>query len=358
MNRRIVYPYNEILPKRAAHDAFIFQECAALHAAGLSTTLICGRGTWAAPKLFAHYGTPSFPVHQLPIIRKNNPWRISWNLPFFMATQSYLKKKRPDWVFLSVAKQGAYHLKRKISGIRYLYEVHELAHYPNDSSQSSDREFLSRADLITVTTEPLKEILLAPPYSLTNRIEVIPLAVDKSPLPPPASNRRLQIAYVGQLYKDQGVDLLVKALSHLEGVDLRIIGGRASEIEAFKSPPHVTFTGFVPPSELSHHLKGVDVFVAPFFDVGRMPYVAHTKLLDYASWVRPVVAPDIPLLHEHFEEGVDALFFTPKDPSSLAQTIKKLQDPELRATLQTGIQKHAHRYSWKKRALRYESILY
>src|SRR5262245_56404068 len=106
---RVVYPYNEILPKKKAHDVFIVQECAAFAELGWDITLLVSK--WSEINtLFDHYHISSsdhLHIKPLFIIRKKTSFRISWNLPFFLCCQQQIQKIRPDWVFLSVRKQAA-----------------------------------------------------------------------------------------------------------------------------------------------------------------------------------------------------------------------------------------------------------
>ena len=364
---RIIYPYNEILPKRKAHDVFVFHECAALAAKeNCSVTLLVGKGS--NRDLFSHYHVPKnthFHIHPLWIVRKNNPFRISWNFPFFFLCQRYIQRQRPDVVICSVRGQAAYHLKRKIPGVQYIYEVHELAYYPNQSPTplvQAERDMLAAADLITVTTEALKQILNAPPYSLKNRIEVVPLAVLAEPLPSLSSADILQLAYVGQLYAGQGLPNLLTALSQTQNVHLKVIGGTPQQITDLQKLARelgvdgsVTFLGFIPPSEIPLSLKDVHAFVAPFETTGRMPYVAHTKLFEYAHWGRPILAPDLPIVREHFSTGV--LLYEPDNPSALAACIHNLQQESIRTQLQDEITTYKGRFSWQARAKTYASLL-
>ncbi len=359
---QILYPYNEILPKRAAHDPFIFDECAALARCGCKVTLLCGKGSLSDSELFSHYGTKPqvFTVKRLPIIRKNNPLHLTWNRFFFFFSQQEIRRQKPDWVILSVRKQGAYHLSRKIPNVRYLYEIHELAHYPHHTSPHFhvEREMLNRADLITVTTEALKQILVEPPYSLSTPIEVVPLAVKKEPLPPPPTNDSpLVLMYIGQLYRGQGVERLIEAISLVEGVELKIVGGRPDEIAQLKkiAPKTVDFMGFMPPAALSGIAKVAHAFVAPFEASGRMPYVAHTKLFEYAHWGRPIIAPDLPTVREHFNSGT--LLFEPENTKSLADCIYQLKNRDLRTHLQDEISSYKGKFSWEVRAGNYHELL-
>lgn len=266
-------------------------------------------------------------------------------------------------VICSVKKQAAYHLQRKVPCVKYLYEVHELSYYPGQSSDvQQEREMLSCADLITVTTEPLKQILKNPPYSLTNPIEVVPLAVRVDPLPPPVFSGQLLLAYVGQLYEGQGLPLLLKALAQVEDVHLKVVGGNSGDIASLKKlsqelglVKRVTFLGFVPPKQIPNMLHDVHAFVAPFENRGRMPYVAHTKLFEYAHWGRPIIAPDLPIVREHFSTG--SLLYEPDNISTLAASIRTLQNAQTRNTLQEEISAYQDRFSWAERAKAYSHLL-
>lgn len=307
MKKSIVIPYNEILPTRRAHDVFVFQECAAL-AEKYDLTLLCGKGSLTDEELFAHYQTAPFKIKQLPIMRKNNPFNLSWNLPFFRACQKELKGA----VILSVLKQAAYHLRRKKPGCRYFYEVHQLTNYEGKLSPL-EIEVFERVDHLIVTTEQLKKCI-----PTKTAISVIPLAVNRKRLPPIEKSEPFVLTYVGQLYKGQGVEELLRAA---RGVELRIIGGTAEEIEQLRPlNPAAKFYGFCPPSKIEALVRESHAFVAPFELTGRMPYVAHTKLHEYSAWGRPFIAPDTAVVREHFDRGV--VFFK---PGGLGRAIEQLK---------------------------------
>lgn len=368
---RIFYPYNEILPKKKAHDVFIFQECNALAEASLEVTLLCGNGSLSDRMLFQHYGVDHhklFRVKRLPIVRKNNLINLSWNWPFFFSCQCAIKHRQPDWVFLSVRKQGSYHLKNKIKQVRYLYEVHELAYYPNGTKLPSfvqEREMLSHADLITVTTNALKEILQGPPYALSVPIEVVPLAVNQPALAPaPAKKEALIVLYSGQLYSGQGLPTLLKACAAAQQIDLKIVGGHQEEIDELKKlaeklgiGARVEWLGFQPPASLPKIVSSAHVFVAPFENAGRMPYVAHTKLYEYAEWGRPFIAPNLPCVREHFSEKEGVLLFEPGNVESLAGCLQALQNDEMRREMERRVKALRGSFSWQARAERYCSFL-
>jgi glycosyltransferase involved in cell wall biosynthesis len=369
---RVSYLYNEILPTRTAHDAYVFRNCASLAGQGLAVELVCGCGSWPVTELARHYQCSSSGVtlSPLPMVRRN-VLGVTWDLIFLVACQRHLARERPDWVALSVLRQGGYHLRRRIPGVRYVYEVHELGWYPGvprdgrgDRRVALERDMLAQADLVTVTTEALQAILTMPPYSITTPVHVVPLGVGQTPLPAPTRGGTLRAMYIGQLYGGQGVERLLAAVAQTRDVELTVVGGKPEEVARLKAHPHtarlrdrVRFLGYRSPGALAGLAGDADVFVAPFEPVGRMPYVAHTKLLEYAAWGRPVIAPDLPVVWEHFPGRAGWVGFEPGSTASLAAALQRVQsDPGLLGELQVAISRQRPP-SWQERAARYASVL-
>ncbi len=373
----IVYPYNEILPKKTAHDIYVMNKCLSLAQSGCEVELICGKGSLDQEELLSHYHANALhglKIIRLPIVRNNNPIGLTWNRVFFFFCQQKIKKTPPDILITSVIKQADYHFSRKNKTTTYVYEVHGLTWYPNTPVGSCRKAFireravLEKADLITVTTEALRQVLVSPPYSLKNHIEIVPLGVNTRTLPPSpsikTSKEPLVLMYVGQLYKNQGIGPLLNALVQTKGIHLRVLGGKGSEIEEFKKQceqlgisKRVVFYGFYPPSHLASLVQEADAFVTTFDAVGGMPYVAHTKLLEYAAWARPIVAPNLPVVREHLGPGKGALLFKPGCSHSLVQCLNQLKNKEKLDRLQNEITQLSPLFSWQKRAIHYKQIL-
>lgn len=373
---RIIYPYNEILPKRTAHDIYVVNNCLSLAEAGMEVELICGAGSLYEKELLAHYhGSPikELKIEHCPIVRNNNILGITWNRVFFFFSQKYLQRQPPDFLMASVLKQANYHFSRKLPGVQYIYEVHGLKWYPNQPLEPVKREVdyersvLEKADLITVTTQALKEVLKLPPYSLTNRIEIVPLAAKTQKVDPPPARKEgqpLTIMYVGQLYKNQGVSFLLKALSKTKYINLEIIGGKEEEIKQLRKEcidlhieSRVSFHGFYPPSKLIDVVKHADVFVTSFEPVSGMPYVAHTKLHEYAAWGRPIIAPDLSVVKEYIGPKEGALLYQPGCLQSLIDCLGAMLNPETYNRLREEIRKKQAHFSWHCRAKNYQTIL-
>ncbi len=76
-------------------------------------------------------------------------------------------------------------------------------------------------------------------------------------------------------------------------------------------------------------LKTIDIFVYPSYMEG-----LGTALLEAMTMKRPVAVSDIPTFHEFIEDGMNGLYFKPKDPDDLAKkVVVLLQNRELREKL-------------------------
>ena len=366
---RLAYLYNEILPTRKAHDAYVWRNCASLAAAGADVTLACGRGSPPDAALARHYDTPlPSTLHgaRLAILRRNAAVPITWNRVFDAAAQRFIERERPDAVLLSVRKQGRFHLRRRLPGVRYVYEVHELAWYPTlgeaaagSSAVAMERETLAAADLVTVTTTALHDILRAPPYALANPIAIVPLAIAPPAPPPPIAHALpLHVMYIGQLYPGQGVEDLVAAVASVESCRLTVVGGAPEDVArvAASVPPsaaaRISFTGFMPPASIPALAASAHAFAAPFRAERRMPYVAHTKLLEYVALRRPVVAPALPIVLEHFPGGRGLAPYAANDVGALAQSLRSLADAAAWRALAEGVNGLAL-HDWASRASGY-----
>lgn len=359
---KIIYPYNEILPLKKAHDAYVIRSCAALAEAGVDVTLLCGKGSLSNAELFSFYNiAPNNPLKivRLPILRRNNIFNINWNFIFFWACSRYIERHQPDMVIFSVLKQADFLLKRRVKGCKYVYEIHQLQWYPTLGAHMNlnkirwERSILNRCDLVTTTTEALKKILTIYPYDLKRDIAVVPLACDFTPLEPNIPNAPLKLFYIGQLYAKQGLHHLLDALSDIEGIELNIVGGRALQISHYQDyceqkglSKKVVFKGFVAPQFFQKELQEADAFVTTFENSERMPYVAHTKIYEYLALQKPIIAPNLEIVKEHAPYGV--LTYDTHDKETLIEALKKLLNKDVYQKLSEQIKMNKI-LNWKDR---------
>jgi glycosyltransferase involved in cell wall biosynthesis len=416
---KIHYLYNEKLPKRTAHDAYVWRNCYFLSQLDQEVSLITGsnqstfaamqkhylphdnlqaqeripfnffqrllglKGEFSFRKIEKHFSCFFYWI-KFPLIRKSF-FKISWNYPFFWLCQQWLKITQPDWAIFSVYKQASYHFKRPISQVLYCFEVHDLAWYPlhiNDTfswrhldQQNHQRlllqkRTLERANCVTVTTNFLKKILCNSPFNLTCPIHVIPLASEVMRLKRPILGDHIQLTYVGQLYPDQGVDRLIEALAHVPGIHLKIIGGQTSDINRLQSlisqlalTNRIYLHGFVSPSLIPSLLHSTHALAAPFYPTPHMRCVAHTKLADYGKWALPVIAPRLENVLE--EVWIDDYLFDASDyPNSIRSLVAALhqllnKEALLKSydVIDQKMDQAPNRFSWHQRSIDLSQIL-
>ena len=117
---------------------------------------------------------------------------------------------------------------------------------------------------------------------------------------------------------------------------------------------NVSFTGFVPPSEVPSYLAAADMMVMPSTD--RLHYASYTsplKLFEYMASGRPVVVSDLPVLGEIVRDGENALVYPMRDVGALADALRRLwADQDLGRALAEQAWRDVQRYSWQARATR------
>jgi glycosyltransferase involved in cell wall biosynthesis len=169
---------------------------------------------------------------------------------------------------------------------------------------------------------------------------------------------QIQLAYLGAISSQDGVGGLAPVLARLctgptpLDVHLRIIGdgdGRAAlerQLADHGVANRVTFTGWVPSGRVPELLEDADVCVdpAPATDVNERSTM--TKIAEYLSLGKPVVAYD--LLEARRTAGDAALFVQRADVDAFADAIIRLaRDPKLRHRLGRDARRRAATLTWE-----------
>lgn len=178
-------------------------------------------------------------------------------------------------------------------------------------------------------------------------------------MPPQSAGRK--VYYIGQLYPWKGVDVLIRAMAHVDDAELVVVGGlppepdleRAKKLAAELSlDEKVRFRGFVPPPELEAERRDAAVFVIPNLDstTARL-FTSPLKLFEAMASGRPIVASDLPSIGEVLTDDVNALLVPPGDAAALGAAITRLlDDAVLGARLAARAFDDVQAYSWDRRA--------
>jgi len=133
------------------------------------------------------------------------------------------------------------------------------------------------------------------------------------------------LGYIGSLNPEKGLEIVLAVLQ-LNIFKLKIIGGTDNQINKFKKllQKHgvldkVVFTGFVSQNKLIHHLKDVDILIAPF---KRSQTSIPLKIYEYLATGLPIIASDIPAVRC---VGKNYLFyFEPENSESFKNVLLEL----------------------------------
>ena len=224
-----------------------------------------------------------------------------------------------------------------------------------------------RLDLRIAVSEPAREF--ANRY-FPGDYEIVPNGIDCERFNPgvqplyPSRDGALTILYVGRMDKRKGVPYLLRALPIARKEmkrDIRLIMvGEGKLRGALLHRPismhgvEIVMAGRVSPADLPRYYASADIFCSPA--TGRESF--GIVLLEAMASGVPVVASDIPGYRRVVSDGQEGLLVIPKDPSSLAEAVLRLEkDPSGRSELgRNGVQK-ARLYDWPAITARLEEPL-
>jgi glycosyltransferase involved in cell wall biosynthesis len=240
----------------------------------------------------------------------------------------------------------------KIGGAKIVLDVHdpaaellaslrgsELPAWLRVLARAEERASLALADAVVTVNEPMRERLSA---MFGGPVTVVMNLPDTAVMPPvdaDGPDGRNRIVYSGSIAHRNGVDLIVKALSLLEGefprLRLRIVGdGPATEsvrglAKELGVTERVEFAGFVTNDEIPFLVSGAAAGISPQRDDAFGSFVFSMKVAEYITLGLPVICSAISTMLHYFSDD-ELFFFEPGSADDLARAIRDLlNDPTL-----------------------------
>jgi glycosyltransferase involved in cell wall biosynthesis len=219
------------------------------------------------------------------------------------------------------------------------------------------------ADISIATNESYRRIAVERGHMRPENVFVVRSGPDISrlkPVPPVdrwRKGRRFLVGYVGVMGEQEGIDLLLDAVSALVGrgrtdIQFCLVGGGPS-LESLRErcarqglDAYVTFTGRAPDQDLFEILSTADVCVNPDRVNPMNDKSTMNKILEYMAFGKPVVQFDVT---EGRVSAADAsLYARANDPVDMADKIERLLDsPEDRDRMGAiGVARVADDLSW------------
>lgn len=318
----------------------------------------------------------------LPDFRKRWFFPFASHRPFFVQALAWIRRHRPQALFVRNIKLAAWLLPR-IDGIPLYFETHELFAQSFLENQQRRMGWQARRKLalldrreaavyrgaagVFALTRALADDLVERyglpivPTVLPDGVDALALAAAQATSPGRrALDAAPRVLYLGSLHPWKGVDTLVRAMAHLPGVELWIAGGEPGRITALQGLAaelglsSVNFLGKVPPAQRFALIGECDLCALP---LGRTSigsrYTSPLKLFEYMGMGKAVVASDLPSLREVIRHGENGWLVEPESPSALADGIRTLlADPERSAAIGRQAAADAAELTWLSRARR------
>ncbi|MEX2015532.1 MAG: glycosyltransferase family 4 protein [Candidatus Hydrogenedentales bacterium] len=365
---RIVYLAESEIPSRAANSVHVMKMCSAFANLGHDVHLVVPRTSRESNEQasFTFYGVAkNFRIHRL--VRRNVPGMRTW---FALKCAYVARRLRPDLAYgrFLHACWAAVQL-----GLEVVYESHAPESDVSAQSARLVRRLIRspRLKRLVVISHALKQHYLREFPAVAEKIVVIPDAADEvvsnvTPVDLHALNGRLQVGYVGHLYRGKGMELISALAPRCTWADFHIVGGTEEDLAAWRSrlsnSGNVHVHGFIAPGEADRYRLAFDVALAPYQrsvhghgsaqDIGE--WMSPLKIFEYMAARRPIIASDLPVLREILQHGETALLCPPDDVDAWAQALARLRDSaELRVRLgQTAYDQFQKHYMWRRRAER------
>jgi glycosyltransferase involved in cell wall biosynthesis len=186
------------------------------------------------------------------------------------------------------------------------------------------------------------------------------------------NGRRFMVGYVGVMGEQEGIDLLLEAVSTIvkrgrTDIQFCLVGSGPSmgHYKALSADmglaPYVTFTGRAPDRELLEILSTADICINPDRVNPMNDLSTMNKIIEYMALGKPIVQFDV--AEGRFSAGEASLYAKPNDPVDMADKIEALlASPDDRERMgRFGRERVERELSWAHQAPRivaaYEGLL-
>ncbi|MCF8372627.1 MAG: glycosyltransferase [Bacteroidales bacterium] len=350
MKRVLISVTNDLVTDQRVHKVAM-----SLTKAGYSITLV-GRKLAQSPPVSQPYST-----HRMILLFKNGPlFYAEYNIRLFFL----LLFSKAD-IFLSndLDSLPANFLASRIKNKPIVYDSHELF--------TEVPELIDRPTIQRIWLEIEKAILPRINYSYTvcqsladyyqQKYGLLMRVVRNIPnckgqvQPEPDSKRENVVLYQGSVNVGRGVDLVIKAMKFLEGVEFWVIGSGDVENE-MKALAHsegvadkVKFFGRIPFADLRQYTRQAMVGISLEENRGLNYYYAlPNKLFDYIHAGVPILGSDLPEISRIIDSYQVGIVAKSREPEYIAREIRMmLSDQEMRSRWDDNLKEAAHGLCWE-----------
>ncbi len=230
---------------------------------------------------------------------------------------------------------------------------------------------INKSQALTVVSRAMKKTVVDMGVE-PDKVEVISMGVDLKHLFTPdqkLTRRKGELLFVGRLVEGKGIELLLKAMPGLLEIrpDIRLSIAGAGPLEQelrelagqLNLSDKIDFLGMVTQEQLPELYQRAALAVFPFKITQSGGQEGFGLVVVEAMGCGcPVIAGDLPSIHDSITHGENGLLVPPGNPELLAGTIlKALNDPDLCSRLAGEARKRAvERFDWEVVAEKYGKL--
>ncbi len=372
----IIYISKSIIPSRTANSIHVMKMCQALADNGNKVTLL-------APDFEDKYEDNIKDIYDFYNVKNNfkicklfSPKIKGRTFIYGLAVLKYLLFNKTDLTFGRFVI-GSYF--SSLLGIKTIFESHDKIYNASKLSKFFFFSMIKRQSFkkLIVISQVLKDLYLKNTDINKNLIDVFHDGADeindfdsKITL---RGNNKLNVSYVGHLYKGKGVEVIEFLAPLLKDVGFHIVGGTIEDIEYWKNKiknDNVYFYGFVNQNIVKKYINTSDICILPNQKVvlthgstslnnNISDFTSPLKMFEYMANKKAIVSSDLPVLREVLNEN-NSILVSCDNKEEWKEAINRLKDKDIR----NKISKQAYedfklKYTWKIRAKKIiENITY
>lgn len=339
---------------------------------GFNNVLFAKKGSQEVNDIYDFYGVDnSFPIkfYRTPSTIKGSSIISIVEIVFYL-----LKVKRENTIIYGRDIYGV--MISWLMGFEVIYESHGIPY--SRVVKYLEKWLLSRKKNVTfiVISEALKKMyrqFFEGNYKVNvchDASDIPQIIYKNNSLNEIFNNKKINIGYIGHLYKGRGIDIVMKLAEKLTKFDFHIVGGEKSDIDYWSnknnSSSNVFFHGFVSPRETIDFRNNFDILLMPYQiglgisgkKIDTSSWMSPMKLFEYMSAQKPIISSDLPVLREILNESNSIL--VESNNISLWQSAIELlvSDEGLRNKIaEQAYQDFKLKYTWDKRAQKILNII-
>jgi glycosyltransferase involved in cell wall biosynthesis len=366
---KIVYISSSIIPSRTANSIHVMKMCQAFATSGNEVVLLAPHDKKnyepGVDDVFGYYGVERcFEIVKIP-------WLSFKGKGYYYGVLAARKahQVKPDMVFGRNLAGCAF---SAFVGLPVMFESHAPIAENGRTAEWLFNKLSRHISLrsFIVITHSLKEHYLSTHPHLAGKIHVAPDGADPvspniSPVALPNAGKRLQVGYVGNLYKGKGMEVITELARLCDWADFHVVGGAAEDISFWKTAnsdrANISFHGFVPYRKAISFQKAFDVLLLPNQESvkahgsGRVDIASWTsplKLFEYMAAGKPIICSDLPVFHEILTHEHNALLCAPGEADKWVRALERLRDDQLLREELASQASHEFMksYTWQARA--------